>query len=82
MFPDVLASDTVFSFAPMTVQINGEERHVEPGVSIARLLEELGIRAARVVVELNRDVVAREAFATTTLKEGDKIEIVHFVGGG
>jgi thiamine biosynthesis protein ThiS len=67
---------------PMIVQINGEERKIVPGLSIAQLLEELGIRPARVVVELNRDVLARDLFATTALKEGDKVEIVHFVGGG
>lgn len=49
---------------------------------MARLLEELGVRPGRVVVELNRDVLSREAHARTFLKEGDTIEIVHFVGGG
>ena len=82
MFPDVTASDTVFYFAAMIVHINGEEREVESGLSVTQLLEELEIRPARVVVELNRDVLARDAFATTALKDGDKIEIVHFVGGG
>ena len=66
----------------MFVQINGEERQIELGLSVAQLLEELGIRPARVVVELNRNVLSRDAFTTTALKEGDKIEIVHFVGGG
>jgi sulfur carrier protein len=45
-------------------------------------LQELDIRPARVVVELNRNVLPRDAFATTALNDGDKIEIVHFVGGG
>jgi len=49
---------------------------------VAQLLQELGIRPGRVVVELNRDVVSRESHDTTFLKEGDSIEIVHFVGGG
>ena len=66
----------------MIVHINGEEREIESGLSVTQLLEELEIRPARVVVELNRDVLARDAFATTALKHGDKIEIVHFVGGG
>ena len=66
----------------MIVHINGEEREIESGLSVTQLLEELEIRPARVVVELNRDVLARDAFATTALKDGDKIEIVHFVGGG
>jgi sulfur carrier protein len=51
-------------------------------LSLARLLEELQIRAGRVVVELNRNIVSREAHGSTLLKEGDTLEIVHFVGGG
>ena len=79
-----MASGTVLFFivAIVTVQINGEGREIADGVSVAELLEQLGIRPARVVVELNRDVVARDAYAATQLKEGDRIEIVHFVGGG
>jgi sulfur carrier protein len=64
------------------IHINGEEKEITEGLSIARLLEELQIRPGRVVVELNRDIVCREAHGSTTLKEGDAIEIVHFVGGG
>ena len=66
----------------MIVQLNGEKKDVPAGLSVASLLEELGIRPGRVVVELNRDVVAREAHGATILKEGDTVEIVHFVGGG
>jgi sulfur carrier protein len=66
----------------MVVHINGEERRLESGLSVTQLLQELDIRPARVVVELNRNVLPRDAFATTALNDGDKIEIVHFVGGG
>ena len=66
----------------MKIRINGEEKEVTEGLSIARLLEELQIRPARVVIELNRDIVAREAHGSTVLKQGDALEIVHFVGGG
>jgi len=66
----------------MTVDINGEKKEIKAGLSVASLLEELGIRPGRVVVELNRDVVARDAHGATVLKEGDAVEIVHFVGGG
>ncbi len=66
----------------MLVQINGERKEIENGISVAQLLDALGIRAGRVVVELNRDIVARGAHAETILKEGDAVEIVHFVGGG
>lgn len=66
----------------MIVQINGEKREIGANLSVAQLLEELGIRPGRVVVELNRDVLSRDAFRETFLKEGDAVEIVHFVGGG
>lgn len=66
----------------MTVFINGEKREIAAELSVAQLLQELGIRPGRVVVELNRDVISRESHDTTFLKEGDNIEIVHFVGGG
>lgn len=46
------------------------------------MLQELKIRPGRVVVELNRDILSRDAYEDTHLKEGDAIEIVHFVGGG
>lgn len=73
--------DTVF-FRYMKIRVNGEEREISDGLSLARLLEELQIRAGRVVVELNRNIVSREAHGSTLLKEGDALEIVHFVGGG
>jgi sulfur carrier protein len=61
------------------VRVNGEKKEIGAGLTVAQLLGEL---AARVVVELNRDVLSREAHGTTILKDGDQIEIVQFVGGG
>jgi sulfur carrier protein len=66
----------------MNVQVNGEKKEIKEGLSVADLLAELEIRPGRVVVELNRDIVARDAHGATLLKEGDTVEIVHFVGGG
>ncbi len=66
----------------MVVHINGEKKEIGAGLTVAQLLGELAIRPGRVVVELNRDVLSREAHGTTTLKEGDQVEIVQFVGGG
>ncbi len=66
----------------MKIRVNGEEREIAGGLSIARLLDELQIRPGRVVVELNRDIIARDAHGSTLLNEGDALEIVHFVGGG
>ena len=69
-------------FVYMKIRVNGEEREIADGLNVARLLEELQIRPGRVVVELNRNIVSRETHASTQLKEGDTLEIVHFVGGG
>lgn len=66
----------------MIVHINSEKREIAAGLSVTKLLEELGIRPGRVVVELNRDVLSRDAHDATLLKEGDTLEIVQFVGGG
>ncbi|MGE5306305.1 MAG: sulfur carrier protein ThiS [Alphaproteobacteria bacterium] len=64
------------------ITINGERQEIVDGLSIAQLLEQLNIRASRVVIELNRDIVSRERYGSAILKEGDTLEIVHFVGGG
>lgn len=69
-------------FNSVNIQINGERKEIAEGLSVAQLLEELQIRPGRVVIELNRDIVSREVHEKTFLKEGDTIEIVHFVGGG
>lgn len=69
-------------FCSVIVHINGEEKEIGSQLSVAQLLQELGIRPGRVVVELNRDILSREAHDKTLLKDGDQIEIVHFVGGG
>ena len=66
----------------MKLIINDEDQKVADGLSLADLLEQLQIRPARVVVERNRDIVARAAYDSTMLAEGDALEIVHFVGGG
>jgi sulfur carrier protein len=75
----VVKVDTVFF---MKIHINGEQKEITDGLSIAVLLDELEIRPARVVVELNRAIISREAQESTSLKDGDVLEIVHFVGGG
>lgn len=66
----------------MVIRINGKDSEVKPDLSVARLLEDLEIRPGRVVVELNAEVVSRDAHGATHLKEGDEVEIVQFVGGG
>lgn len=66
----------------MKLIINGEEKQVEALATLASLIEHLGIKGDRVAVELNRDIVSRSKWAETKLQDGDKLEIVHFVGGG
>ena len=66
----------------MELFVNGEPRDVETGKTILGLLGELEITPDRVAVELNRSIVKKEFWATTELRDGAKLEIVHFVGGG
>ncbi|HZQ67599.1 MAG TPA: sulfur carrier protein ThiS [Terriglobales bacterium] len=66
----------------MKLHINGAEREFTSSLSLASLLEQLGMKQDRVAVELNHDIVARERWPETSLKDGDRLEIVHFVGGG
>jgi len=77
----VVVADTVFLIS-VKIRINGEEREIAEGLTVAQLLENLQIGAGRVVVELNRDIISREAHVATALKDGDSLEIVQFVGGG
>ena len=66
----------------MTLTLNGEERSF-PGLnSIADLVAELGLDARKVAVERNLEIVPRSAYQTTAIADGDRIEIVHFIGGG
>jgi len=68
----------------MRLQINGDERqfdHPTP-ITLVALVEILSMKADRVAVELNREIVPRDRWAETALQEGDRLEIVHFVGGG
>jgi len=66
----------------MKIHINGEGKEIADGLNLTGLLDELQIRPGRVVVELNRTIISRESYESTSLKEGDMLEIVHFVGGG
>ena len=69
----------------MTIQINGQEKTFPDApqpFTLAALVEILGMKADRVAIELNRDIVPRDRWAETRLNEGDRLEVVHFVGGG
>lgn len=68
----------------MKLQINGEEKAFDSPnpFTLAALVEVLGMKSDRVAVELNRNIAPRDRWAETILHEGDRLEIVHFVGGG
>ena len=64
------------------VRVNGKERDVPGGLSVRGLLEALDLRPGMVVVELNKEILARDTYEASRVEEGDSIELVHFVGGG
>jgi len=66
----------------MRLFINGEEKNFADPLSLAQLIEQLGMKGDRVAVELNREIISRAQWPDTPLKNGDRLEIVHFVGGG
>ncbi len=66
----------------MKLVLNGEPRELEAGLSLARLLELSGYAQRRVAVEVNREIVPRSRHATHLLADGDRVEIVHAIGGG
>lgn len=65
----------------MNITTNGEATSIDP-MSVQDYLLSLGIDPRRVAVELNRDILPKAQYQETTLREGDSLEIVHFVGGG
>ena len=66
----------------MRVFVNGDEKDLRDRISLAELIEQLDLPPARIAIELNREVVRRSDWGSTMLKDEDRIEIVHFVGGG
>jgi thiamine biosynthesis protein ThiS len=66
----------------MNVTVNGESRRVEGSKTVEQLLEDLGLDGRKVAVERNREIVPKSQYSDVTLFEGDKFEIVHFIGGG
>ena len=64
------------------MHVNGEQLNIQGEISLSEFLKEHSYDAKRVAVEKNGNIVPRKDFETETLSDGDKIEIVHFVGGG
>jgi len=67
---------------PLNVTINGEDRRIEAPLSVRELLAGLGLDPAKIAVERNLEIVPRSQYAQVTVGEGDRFEIVHFIGGG
>jgi thiamine biosynthesis protein ThiS len=68
--------------ASIRITVNGDDREVPPGSSVAELLGTLGLDIRKVAVERNLEIVPRSTYAATALQGGDRLEIVHFIGGG
>jgi sulfur carrier protein len=66
----------------MQLFVNGEAKECPEPLTLAQLIEQLGMKGDRVAVELNRVIVPRAQWPETQLHEADRLEIVHFVGGG
>jgi thiazole synthase len=64
------------------IRVNGEHRRVLSGISIAEMLNDLGLDPLRVAVERNLEIVPRSTLGEVCVEDGDDYEIVHFVGGG
>jgi sulfur carrier protein len=66
----------------MELFVNGESKTCTDPSSLSQFIEQLGMKGDRVAVELNREIVPRTQWDATQLHDGDRLEIVHFVGGG
>ena len=64
------------------MKVNGEKFDFREGMTVSELVAEMGFSEAMVAVELNLDILPRDSFSSTVLKENDCIEVVRFVGGG
>ena len=68
--------------ATIRVTVNGEAREVAAAATVADLLAQIGLDTRKVAVERNLEIVPRSTYAATALAAGDRLEIVHFIGGG
>jgi thiamine biosynthesis protein ThiS len=66
----------------MQLFVNGDAKDCPESITLAQFVEQLGMKGDRVAVELNREIVPRGQWSETRLHEADRLEIVHFVGGG
>ena len=73
---------TTSTSSTIEVRLNGADREIPLGLSVAGLLEWLDLNPALVVVEKNREILERDSYSDVGVADGDTLELVHFVGGG
>jgi sulfur carrier protein len=66
----------------MNIRLNGDRYPLEEGATVAALINALALEGRRIAVEVNEEVVPRSQHAACRLKEGDRVEVVHAIGGG
>ncbi len=66
----------------MQITVNGETRELDEGLTLTQLLTQLELTGKRIAVELNESIIPRARHDETVLRDGDKIEIIHAIGGG
>lgn len=66
----------------ITIQLNGQAQSVSSNLPLLELLQQLGVKSQYCAVERNGDIVPKDQYATTSLQEGDTLEVVTLVGGG
>ena len=66
----------------INIYLNGERREIPAGIDLVRLLEVFSLPSQRIAIELNNTVIRRADWPQAVLSDGDKVEVVHFVGGG
>lgn len=66
----------------MQVTVNGDSHDVPPAITLLALIESFGLEPRKVAIERNLEIVPRSTYGQVELGEGDRLEIVHFVGGG
>jgi thiamine biosynthesis protein ThiS len=66
----------------LNIFVNGESKEVADSIAVASLIALLELKPERLAIEVNRRIIRRAEWDSTRLAEGDKVEIVHFVGGG
>ena len=79
---DFVGQELESGASDLRIIVNGEDREIPEGTTLSQLIQSLGLMPERVAIELNRAVVRRADWERIVLREGDRLEIVHFVGGG